>query len=354
MTPVVPLPQVTAPASTIARVVPTRADHDIVAIAQSRRRRRRRYRSLAVLPTRLLAAETAPLMPVVPLPQVTAPASDRRAVVPELANHDIVAVASEPSRRCCRHYQSPCVPTRLFAAETVPVMPVVPLPQVTAPASTVAPLSQFVLTHDIVAVAQSRHAAVADMVTGRAADQAVCGGHRAAESRSCRCPRSPRRHRQRAVVPVVAAHHIVAVGQRGHTAVDADKSTGRAADQAVGGGDRAGDAGRAVAPGHRPGIGDRAVVPVELTHHIVAVGQRRDASACRPVSLAVLPTRLLAAETTPLMPVVPLAPGHRACIGDRAVVPESADHHIVAVGQRRNAAAADSVARGAADQAVGG
>ena len=46
-------------------------------------------------------------------------------------------------------------------------MPVVPLPQVTAPASVAAPLSQYGTADHVVAVAQGRHAVVADLVVRR-------------------------------------------------------------------------------------------------------------------------------------------------------------------------------------------
>src|SRR5262245_45471249 len=100
---------------------------------------------LEVVPTRLLTGETIPLVPIAPSPHVAAPALARAplcqlkftatklpfesAVTPLLP---IASLALEP--------------TRLLAAEITPLTPIVPLPQDTAPALTMAPLSQLELT----------------------------------------------------------------------------------------------------------------------------------------------------------------------------------------------------------------
>ena len=49
----------------------------------------------------------------------------------------------------------------------------------------------------------------------------------------------------------------------------------------------------------------------------------------------------------------PAAPGDRAGVDDRYVIPIHAVHHIVAVGQRRHAVEADLIVGDAAHQAVG-
>src|SRR5437667_426982 len=83
--------------------------------------------SLALLPTRLLAAETVPTIPVVPLPQVAAPMLPFQLALATTKLPLLRAVAALPTK-------SPGVlPTRLLAAETTPMSPVAPLAHVTAP-----------------------------------------------------------------------------------------------------------------------------------------------------------------------------------------------------------------------------
>ena len=81
-----------------------------------------------LLPTRLLVAEIVPLTPVVPFPHVTAPF----ATAPERAVHYVIAV-TEGTDAVRTHLIVLELPTKLLAAETVPVIPVVPPPHVTAP-----------------------------------------------------------------------------------------------------------------------------------------------------------------------------------------------------------------------------
>ena len=102
-------------------------------------------------------------------------------------------------------------------ALTGPLTPAVPLPHVTAPASAAAPLVQAGADHHVVAVAQGRHAVVADLVIRRTADQAVRGTDGTADAGRAAAPRD-RAARRRAVVPVGAAHHVVAVAQGRHAA----------------------------------------------------------------------------------------------------------------------------------------
>ena len=121
-------------------------------------------------------ALTGPLTPAVPLPHVTAPASAAAPLVQSGLRHHVVAVAQGRHAAAAADTESFAVlPTRLFVALTAPLTPAVPLPHVTAPASAAAPLVQSGLLHHVVAVAQGRHAAAADVVagvrTGESADQ---------------------------------------------------------------------------------------------------------------------------------------------------------------------------------------
>ena len=92
------------------------------------------------MPTRLLAADTAPLIPRLPSPQVTAPASD---MVPLSQTEEtttkfpLVRVTTPPT------ISDAFLPTKLLAADTTPVIPRAPSTQVTAPASTMVLLSQL-------------------------------------------------------------------------------------------------------------------------------------------------------------------------------------------------------------------
>src|SRR3989442_1043274 len=101
--------------------------------------------SLVWLPTRELLLETAPLLPVLPLPQVTAPArSEERRVGKERRSrwspYDYKEKPLLPTRSLV------WLPTRELLLETAPLMPVLPLPQVTAPALLAVPLAQLALS----------------------------------------------------------------------------------------------------------------------------------------------------------------------------------------------------------------
>ena len=99
------------------------------------------------------------------------------------------------------------------------------------------------------------------------------------------------------------SYHVVAVGQHGY--VGAVPVTRLAPDQAVGRADRSADAADAVDEGYRPRIRRRAVVPTrEVEHELPLVSSSGRQKPC--MSFLWVPTRLLAALTTPLTPVRPL------------------------------------------------
>src|SRR5438046_1793061 len=79
-------------------------------------------------PTRLLAAETVPVPPLLPLPHVAAP---RPPFTAELAATCLPLVSAVTPALPTRSLA--LLPTRLLAAETVPTTPLPPLPHVTAP-----------------------------------------------------------------------------------------------------------------------------------------------------------------------------------------------------------------------------
>src|SRR5262249_46617228 len=127
--------------------------------------------------------------------------------------------------------------------------------------------------HDHVVAARERpHATGANLITGRGADQAVGGGDYSGYAGRAAAPGRGTRVGDGAVVPQRGANHVVRV--RGRHDV-ADNIVGRGAAQAVGGGDHSAHAGRAAAPGHRTGVRDGAVVPELARYHIVAVREDR-------------------------------------------------------------------------------
>ena len=105
--------------------------------------------SPALLPTKLLLAETVPVVPPVPLIHVTAPKAF--ATVPP-SPHSVDRTTKLPLERAVKPLlptESPvALPTRLLVASIVPLTPVVPLPQVTAPLAfaAVPPLPQLAET----------------------------------------------------------------------------------------------------------------------------------------------------------------------------------------------------------------
>ena len=180
------------------------------------------------------------------------------------------------------------------------------------------------------------------MVVGRGAYQAVRRRDWAGDAGRAVAPRHcPGVHRP-AVVPVGAAHHIVAFAQHRHQ-VRADPVVGGAAHQAVGRRDDAAEAGRAVHPRHRPGVGRSAIVPGGAAHHIVAFAQHRHAMR---TDLVIGGGAGQGADQRPGGAVVQV---HRPHVGGRPGVIGGVGHHDVAVGQRRHRCAKPAAAGRAGD-----
>ena len=205
--------------------------------------------------------------------------------------------------------------------------------------------------HDVVAIAQRRHIAVADLVVGLAAHQAVGGGNYSGAARRPAAPGHRPGLNHRAVGPVPADHHVVAVAQRHHERV-ADLVACLAADQTVGDGDYSSAARRPAAPRRRPGIACRAIVPVRAAHHVVAVAQRRH-TAVADLIAGLAAHQAVGGRDYPGAACCPAAPRRRPGLDRRAVSPGWAADHVVAIAQRRHTAVADLVAGLAAHQAVG-
>ena len=203
--------------------------------------------------------------------------------------------------------------------------------------------------HHVVAIAQRGDPAVANHVAGVAAHQAVGRAHHARDAAGAAAPGHRPGRGGGAVFPVSAAHHVVAIAQRGDPAV-AHQVVGAAADQAVGRAHHARDAAGAVAPGYRPGIEDAAVVPVDAVHHVVAIAQRGDPAANLVAEFAA--HQAVGRAHHPRDAAGAAAPGRRPGLDDAAVGPHLAAHHVVAIAQRGDPAA-NPVVGAAADQAVG-
>src|SRR5262245_22824990 len=86
-----------------------------------------------------------PITPLVPLPHVAAPALMAVAPLSQFGLTTTSLPFESTVTPPLPTWSAPRVPTRLLAAETVPLTPLVPLPHVTAPASTTT-LSQNRLT----------------------------------------------------------------------------------------------------------------------------------------------------------------------------------------------------------------
>src|SRR5207249_874087 len=125
------------------------------------------------------------------------------------------------------------------------------------------------------------------------------------------------------VVPARADDNIVAVAEL--LDIVAHVVEGVGADQAVGGRDRALDAGRAAAPGHRPRVRDRAVVPVRALDGVVAVPEQQNSVGAHLI-VGVRADQAVAATDRALHAAGAAAPGHRAAVG----APARGDHQVVA------------------------
>ncbi len=185
---------------------------------------------------------------------------------------------------------------------------------------------------------------MADPVVGSAAHQAVGLRH---HTHSASRPVPPRRRSSidgRPVVPIGAAYYIVAVAQRCHwediVRRIADLVVGAAAHQAVGLRDYTNGARRAVPPRHRPGVYSRTLIPVGAAHHIVTVAQRCHVPPCDHV-VGGTAHQAVGRRHHAHGARRPVSPSGRSSIGDRAVIPVGAHHHIVAIGQRCSAILAD-------------
>ena len=137
--PRLPSPQVTAPASTMMPLSQmgdwtTKLPLVKVVIPPDP------TESPALLPTKLLAADTTPVIPRAPSTQVIAPAS-----VMVLLSQVGEATTKLPLVKFVKAFpilSNVLLPTRLLAEEITPRTPLTPLPQVSEPASTAEPLSQ--------------------------------------------------------------------------------------------------------------------------------------------------------------------------------------------------------------------
>ena len=99
-------------------VVPPRAGDDVVAVGQSAVTPPRPTSSPAVVPWRLLVVVTAPVMPVVPAPNVTAPTLVVAPLSQSGLRDDVVAVGQARSPRRCRHRRWGWCRTRLLVVVT--------------------------------------------------------------------------------------------------------------------------------------------------------------------------------------------------------------------------------------------
>ena len=88
---------------------------------------------------------------------------------------------------------------------------------------------------------------------------------------------------QRTAIPLRAGDDVVAAGQR-HHAAHADMIEGPGANEAVAGGDGARRGGNATRPRHCARPGDAHGVPAGAADDVVAIGQRRDAAASHIVA----------------------------------------------------------------------
>ena len=171
---------------------------------------------------------------------------------------------------------------------------------------------------------------VVQWISGRDPQQAVGGGQGAGDAGGPRAPGHGARIHYRPIVPLRALDDIVAVGQGGDAGIT-DQIVRGGSDQAVGGGDGAGDPGGARAPGYGASIHDGPVAPHIAPDDIVAVGQGGDVTS--DVVVRGRSDQAVGGGDGPGDPGGSGAPGCGARIHYRPIVPRSAPDDIVAVGQ---------------------
>ena len=103
-----------------------------------------------------------------------------------------------------------------------------------------------------------------------------------------------------------------------------------AADQRIAAAERALDADRAIAPGDRAGIGGRAVIPCGRHHHIVAIGQLGNGAANIVVSLAT--DQRVGAVNGVGNAAGAAAPCHRTRLSGVAIPPAIGRYEEIAIG----------------------
>ena len=210
-----------------------------------------------------------------------------------------------------------------------------------------------VAAHDIVAVVQRCHAAIAYIIVGLHTDQAVIRPDKPFDTRAAITPgdgpgigRYPF-----IVVPQVTAHDVVAIVQRHHAPI-AYIIVWHGTDQAVGRRDGAHDPCGTVAPRHRPSLGCASAVHVGAAHDIVAVVQRHYTATANTIILG-RTDQAVGGRDGPNPACRAIAPGDGPRIDKRTIVPFRAERYIVAVAQRHHAPLAQHVTRVGTDQAVG-
>ena len=208
---------------------------------------------------------------------------------------------------------------------------------------------------DVVAIGQRRDTADADVIGGKATDQAVRRADLTVQTSEAVGPGDCSRLEDGTVAPEGADHDVVAVGQRGNACdadvvARADIVSAGAPDQAVGCGNDSVSGRRTRGPSDRTNIGNRTVVPERTVDHVVAVGQPRDGASVEIATVAA--DQAVARRDRAAGHGLASGPGDSSDIDPR-VVPEGAADDVVAVGQGCRAVEADHVVGRDPDQTVG-
>ena len=151
-------------------------------------------------------------------------------------------------------------------------------------------------------------------------------------------------------VPLRAADHIVAVGQR-RDAATTDMIPIRAADETARLIHWTDSTDRPVDPCRRACLDRRGCAEERAADHVVAVGQGRDSTGSDVVEIDVAEEAVVHGDRAGRWSGA-VDQRHRTDVGDESVVPHGTADHVTIVGQRRDAATADVVGVTGADEAV--
>ena len=205
-------------------------------------------------------------------------------------------------------------------------------------------------THHIIPVTKRDDTKATHTITRLGANQRVGAGNYTADTYSATAPGHRPGVGHCAVIPVATADHVITIGECNNPILSHLITCSRT-NQRIGAANHAADTHRTASPGRRPGISHCATIPAVAAHHVIAVGEYGDDVVAHTIVRLRANQRVCAGNHTANTHRA-VAPGYRTRVGDGAVSPGIAAHHIIPVTKRDAASVAHAVIHRTADQRV--